>query len=75
MTSLAHCRICGYAPRPPRSGELDFRFEKIIEHIEEKHPRNALGFLWEAQMLRAQTQGDDSMCEFHGQSVKEEALT
>lgn len=67
MSLLPHCRICGYSPRPPKAGEPDFSYEKVIEHMEDKHPCEVLGFLAEGAILHGQTQGDDSRCQFHGQ--------
>lgn len=64
--SVPHCRICGYTPRLPKPGESDFSIEKIIEHMECKHPMQVLGFMAESSIAYAQTQGDDSRCEFHG---------
>jgi hypothetical protein len=41
-TGVAHCRICGYTPRKPRPGEPDWSWDKIVDHIEAKHPDDAL---------------------------------
>lgn len=42
MNSKTHCRICGYTPRKARPGQSDFSWEKVIDHIESKHPEEAL---------------------------------
>jgi hypothetical protein len=66
----AHCRICGYTPRPPKPGEPDFSFEKILDHLERRHPYNVRGTMAELFTLQAQTRGDDSACEFHCGGVR-----
>ncbi len=53
----AHCRICGYTPRPPKAGKPDFTFERIIEHLESRHPAEVLGTVSEFQILCSQLQG------------------
>lgn len=37
-----HCRVCGYTPRKPRPGQPDFSWEKIVDHMETKHPDDVL---------------------------------
>jgi hypothetical protein len=62
---LPHCRICGYAPRPPKPGQPDYSWEKIVDHMESRHPE----WVYEAQrefgILRRQETGDDSQCCVH----------
>jgi hypothetical protein len=61
-----HCRVCGYTPRAPKPGQPNFCVEQIIEHLDSKHPFHVLSNFTEASIIYAQTQGDDSRCEFHG---------
>ncbi len=64
--AIAHCRICGYTPRPPRPGDPDYSFEKIVNHIELRHPMEVWGVMREMMILDAQENGDDSQCQIHG---------
>jgi hypothetical protein len=70
QSSSPHCRICGYRPRAPQPGEPDFRAEVIYDHMESRHPYDALGFAWETTILLEQKQGDESHCKFHGGSLR-----
>jgi hypothetical protein len=57
-----HCRICGYTPRGSSYESAD----RLIDHIELKHPYGVLGMLTELSIVVAQENGDDSRCLFHG---------
>src|SRR5438552_5706486 len=61
---VPHFRLCGYTPRPPRLGESDFSFEKILDHLESKHPASVYGTPREFGIVLAQRRGDDSACQF-----------
>jgi hypothetical protein len=61
-----HCRVCGYTPHLPKLGEPDLSIEKVVEHLDVRHPYDVLGLMTEAAIVFRQMQGDDSRCEFHG---------
>jgi hypothetical protein len=60
-----HCRICGYTPRPQKLAKPYWSFEKIIDHMESRHPALVYEFRVEWEILLTQQHGDDSRCQFH----------